>query len=124
VDHYKGVPLTDLTIDAVHWSEERIEHIRTRSLRKGPEDLDVEPEWATEAALDPRRLVRLAAVAADPAAQSLVVIGWSPGVPPAGAILKVWIWSDEPRRSGTWNGGSAAKASGTDRRRYEEQGGG
>lgn len=116
VDEYKGVPLGALRIDEVVWTDERAEHIRSRSQRQ-PGDLNVEPEWATEAALDPERVVRVAG--SDPSTQSLKVIGRSVG---AGAVLlKVWIWSDDPKGSSTWNGGSASMANPADAKRYEEE---
>lgn len=112
---YKGVPLSRLHIEDVLWTEERAEHIRTRSTRTGSAAaFDVEPEWATEAALDPERIVRVAAVD-DPTTQSLKIVGWSPS---AGRLLKVWVWSDAPATSGRWNGGSAALANESDAKRY------
>ena len=56
-DTYDGIPISQLPIDEVDW-EHRGEYIRTRSKRKGPEEFDVEPEWATEAVMDPRAVVR------------------------------------------------------------------
>ena len=119
-DEYKGVPLEELRIDEIVWSEERARHIRTRSMRSGTSEHDLEPEWATEAALDTDRLVALAATAEDPDNQALRVLGYSPNVPPNGAVLKVWLWSDNPTASSSWNGGSAAIAGDSARRRYEE----
>ena len=117
--NYKGVPIDVLQIDAIYWSDERAEHIRTRSKRKESEELNIEPEWATQAALDPHRRVGVPA-SNDPASSSLAVIGFSPDAPPSGQVLKVWIWSDEPASSGTWNGGSATLANYSARRAYEE----
>lgn len=118
---YKGVPMEALRIDEVIWTPERAHHIRTRSQRRAG-DFDVQPEWATEGALDPHRVVRIAGN--EPATESLKVIGRSTAA--AGALgeeqllLKVWIWSDDPEGSSTWNGGSAAKASSSDVAQYEE----
>ena len=111
--HYKEVPLTQLRIEEVHWSDERAQHIRTRSRRKSAAEFDVEPEWATEAVVDPNRLVAVSG--SDLRTQSLKVIGYSHG---ANRILKVWIWCDEPLVSTAWNGGSAVEANDTDKRRY------
>jgi hypothetical protein len=120
---YKGILLANLRIDSIVWSDERAEHIRTRAARKGSSEIDIEPEWATRAALDPDRVVYLAAPSEDPRNQALVVCGFAPDVPPSGAILKVWIWSDDPEGSSTWNGGSAALAGdGAARRYYRERG--
>ncbi|MGH3545046.1 MAG: hypothetical protein ACRDPW_03870 [Mycobacteriales bacterium] len=53
---YDGIPVPLLPIDEVGW-EYRAEYIRTRTVRRSVREFDVEPEWATEAALDPYRLV-------------------------------------------------------------------
>ena len=111
---YKGVGLRELRINAVSWTEERAEHLR-RS-RRNPDERDIECEWATEAALDPSRVV---VVAGAGESASLKVVGWSDG---ALILLKVWIWSDDPTRD-EWNGGSAAPANGTDEKRYREANG-
>lgn len=55
---YDGMPYGELPIDSVDW-EHRADHISQRSSRKRQtQEFDVKPEWATEAALDPDRLVR------------------------------------------------------------------
>ena len=111
---YKGVPLRDLRIEAITWTEDAANHIRSRTTRTGrPGEFDVEPEWATEAALDPRRIVRLARPN-DPTTQSLKVVGYSDS---AMRLLKVWIWSDSPGEP-DWYGGSAAEANESDERLY------
>lgn len=117
--HYKGVPLGDLYIEAVTWTEERAEHIRSRTVRYGSGETNLEPEWATEAALDPDRTVRVAGDKEE--TSSLKVVGYSQSF---NGLLKVWIWSDEPQTSSMWNGGSAAAANDTDIRRYENGAGG
>ena len=50
---YEGRPLDELPVNEVDWSH-RGDHIRTRTKRypDRPEEFDVEPEWATEAALE------------------------------------------------------------------------
>lgn len=115
---YKGVPLHELEIETLHWTEERADHIRTRSIRKGPGETNLESEWATEAALDPYRLVRLASPRSSPSNEALEVIGFSRSVPPNGAVLKVWIWSETPAESPIWNGGSACVADSSEANRY------
>jgi hypothetical protein len=55
---FDGIPVGELPIDEVVWSQERANHIRTRAERKGPAEINIEPLWASEAALDPNRLVR------------------------------------------------------------------
>ena len=57
-EKFDGIPVGELPIDEVVWSEERAKHIRTRTERKGPVEINIEPLWASEAALDPNRLVR------------------------------------------------------------------
>ena len=60
-----GTPVGELPIDEVVWSEERARHIRTRAERKGPAEIDIEPLWAGEAALEAERLAdRIAVIAA------------------------------------------------------------
>lgn len=109
---YFGVPLERLKIESVYWSADRSEHIRTRSVRYGTNELDVEPEWATEAAMDPKRIVAPAGANSD----SLEVIGYSSS---AGELLKVWIYPED-LDEGSWLGASASRANSTDRRNYKE----
>ena len=93
--------LGELPIDEVVWSEERAKHIRTRAGRKGPAEVDIEPLWASEAALDPNRLVRRGT-----GRESVEVLGYSPS---ARRVLLVWIYTTE-RPPGGWQGGSAIAA--------------
>lgn len=109
---YFGIPLERLRIESVHWSPETSDHIKTRSARHGPNEFDVEPEWATEAAMDPKRIVAPAGANSD----SLEVIGFSSS---AGELLKVWIYPED-LEAGNWLGASASKANSTDRRNYKE----
>jgi hypothetical protein len=112
---YRGVPVSGLRIDAIEWTEDRAEHIRTRTKRYGPGQIDVEPEWATEAATDP---VRLAGPAQS--GESLQVVGWSGS---CGRILKVWLFPKD-MEAGEWYGASACEANDTNKRRYNERKGG
>jgi hypothetical protein len=112
---YKGVRLEDLRIERVEWDDEASEHIRTRRARKGPAETDIEPEWATEAALADIRLVAVAP-SDSPDTASLRVVGYSEG---ASALLKVWLWSDDPSGSATWNGASACLANVSDIRKHD-----
>ena len=107
---YKGIPLEELRIESVEWTEDRAEHIRSRSIRKGTAELDVEPEWATEAALDPGRIVGLTT------SESIKVIGYSGAID---RILKIWLFPKD-LEAGDWWGASACEANGTDRRNYKE----
>ncbi|MDP8928577.1 MAG: hypothetical protein M3O70_08400 [Actinomycetota bacterium] len=111
-------PLEDLTIESVDWTH-RAEHIRTRSERYGRSELDVEPEWATEAALEPNRLIDRASE------RSIVVIGLSLSAPPRhpqdeGRLLKVWLVPKD-LDLGDWWGASACEANASDRRQYWEK---
>jgi hypothetical protein len=48
-DAYDGVPYGELRFEEVDWSE-AVEHVRDRRGRSGRAgELDIEPEWATEA---------------------------------------------------------------------------
>jgi hypothetical protein len=111
---YKGVPLESLRINGVEWPPDRAAHIQTREERKERKEHDIEPEWATEAATDPHRMLRLPD-AEKPETQALIVIGYSPS---CDRILRVFIWSDDPESSDVWNGGTAAVAGRSTVRRY------
>jgi hypothetical protein len=76
---FEGILYPELRIDSVDWLH-REQHIRTRSQRGGPHELDIEPAWATEAALDPRRLVGEGS-----SKTSIQVVGWSGSAPGRGA---------------------------------------
>lgn len=110
--------LEDLPIETVDWTH-RAEHIRWRSQRYGPAEFDVEPEWATEAAMDRNRLIDRASD------RSVVVIGWSSSAPPRqpqdeGRVLKVWLVPKDLQH-GDWWGASACEANDSDRRQYQEK---
>jgi hypothetical protein len=97
-----GIPVGELPIDEVVWSEERAKHIRTRTERKGAAEINIEPLWASEAALDPNRLVRRGS-----GRESVEVLGYSPS---ARQVLLVWIYTTEHPPGGVWHGGSAVLA--------------
>ena len=105
---YEGIPLRDLRINEVDWIH-RAEHIQSRSSRT-PGDFDVEPAWATQAALDPFRLMRTTS------GVSVEVVGFSNR---CGRVLKVWIVPKD-MEAGAWWGASACQANRKDRREYEE----
>jgi hypothetical protein len=119
---FEGIRYSQLRIDSVDW-EHTAEHIRTRSTRYGPKEFDVEPEWATEAALDPQRLV-----GSGTSTTSIQVVGLSqaaPGRAPeeVGRVLKVWLVpKDHPPTSGDWWGASACAGNKNDRQAYEKGG--
>ena len=42
-EDFDGIPVGELPIDEVAWSDERAKHIRTRAERKGPAEVNIEP---------------------------------------------------------------------------------
>ncbi len=111
-DRFDGIPLAELAIEEVAWTEERARHIATRRQRKGPKELDIDTEEATEAALDPHRLVGRGS-----GVTSIQVVGRSET---AGRVLVVWLWSETHPPTGRWYGGSAIAAGRRITRTYEE----
>lgn len=114
-ESYDGIPVADLRVDSVAWTPEQAEHIRTRS-RRYPGAFDIEPEWATEAALDPRRRFGL-----DPASKTgegIRVIGRSAS---ASRVLTVILIPEAHPPAGEWFGVTAWVTKGRDLREYETQ---
>jgi hypothetical protein len=116
---FQGVPYDDLPIEAVDW-EHRADHLRDRTMRYGDGEVNLEPEWATEAALDPKRLVGPGS-----SKTSIEVIGFSPSAPAAvtgqsGRVLKVWLVPKGDLQSGEWWGASACVGNGRNQREYWE----
>ena len=112
-DDYEGIPIAELAIDHVDWVY-RAEYIRTRSKRH-PGDFDVEPEWATEAVMDLRALVRR-----DPASrggQGIRLTGLSPS---ANKVLTVILIPKDHPPVHAWWGVNSWAANQRDRREYEE----
>lgn len=115
---YDGVAVPDLRIDSVEWTRGQAGHIRTRSSRYAGA-FDIEPEWATEAALDPARRFCL-----DPGSKTgegIRVVGRSEM---AGRVLTVILIPEEHPPAGAWLGVTAWVARGRDLRDYEMQGAG
>lgn len=111
---YDGVDLADLPIHDVIWTPERIAHIRSRTTRYGPDDIDIEPEWASEAAVDGWALR-----APDPTSrtgESLRVIGYSSLLR---RTLMVVVIPDEHPPTGLWWGLTARPANRAEREGYE-----
>ncbi|MGH8981357.1 MAG: hypothetical protein ACRDWE_10115 [Acidimicrobiales bacterium] len=104
---FMGVPLETLRIESVTWEDEAVEHMRARRREQGVRCPD--PEEATEAALEPNRVVRVAA-----GGRSLKVVGYSAM---AGTLVKVWLWPKD-FAEGDWYGGSAVDANPSDKRAY------
>jgi hypothetical protein len=101
-EDFDGIAVGELSIDEVVWSDDRAKHIRTRIERKGPAEINIEPLWASEAALDPNRMVRRGS-----GGESVEVLGYSPS---ARRVLLVWIYTTEHPPDGMWHGGSAIVA--------------
>ena len=109
---YRGYRLGDLEVTEIGWPGWCAEHIRTRRFRyaDNPEEIDIEPEWATEAALDPFRRLSLTQE------NDLRVTGWTTHAPSAswsqrpGRILRV-ILKPIDMAEGHWSGFTAAPAS-------------
>ena len=118
---YDGVPYADLVFTEVDWSE-TTEHIRTRSSRTNRlDEFDVEPEWASEALLDPDRLV---GSGGSTSGLSVKVLGWSESAPAykgagLGRVLKVLVVPKDHPPTYRWWGATAMDANDKDRRRYE-----
>jgi hypothetical protein len=81
-----------------------------------PGALDVEPEWATEAALAPRARIGL-----DPSSKTgegIRVTGWSAG---AGRVLTVILLPAGHPPTGAWLGATSWMTKGRDLRDYREE---
>lgn len=113
---YDGIPYGDLSFERIDWSH-RGEYIRTRSLRKGGDEFDVEPEWATEAVLDDPDAVAVPTPGSRSGA-TVTVLGYSPG---AGRILAVTLLAKDEPAADDWWGVNAWAASKSAQRRYEEE---
>jgi hypothetical protein len=111
---YDGIPYWRLPIDSVDWRL-RAEHIRRRSHRSGRlGELDVEPEWATEAAMDRSRLVGDSGSASG---LSIQVVGHSPS---AGRVVTVILVPRHRPPAGEWWGATAWTAGERQRRAYRD----
>lgn len=106
---FLGVPVAALRIDGVQWTPGAIDHMRQR--RAEQRAWCPEPEWVTEAVLDPNRIVRVAS-----ADVSLKVVGYSTS---ATRHIKAWIWPWD-FEAGLWLIGSATAANSSDIKRYKE----
>ncbi len=118
-DGYDGIPYVELPIDAIEWEPDDAEHIRTRVARKGqPREVDIEPEWATEAALDRQRV---AADSGSKTGESIAVTGFSSS---ARMVLTVLLVPKEHPPRGDWWGATAWVANTKEERNYRKSGGG
>ena len=111
---YDGVPYRRLPIDAVDWRH-RGELLRRRSVLAGRAgELDVEPEWATEAALDRGRLVGDGGGASG---LGVRVVGRSVS---SGLLLTVVLVPKRRPPTGEWWGATAWVADEAQRRAYRD----
>jgi hypothetical protein len=111
---FDGIAYMDLEIEAVDW-EHRAEHIRRRSERKGHgEEPNIEPEWATEAAMDPNRLV---GDSGSESGSSVRVVGYSQA---ARMTLTVLLVPKTSPAGADWWGASAWAADPSDCQAYDE----
>ena len=108
-DYFQGIRLDELAIDSVEWLPEAVAHMRARRAEQGA--YCPEPEEATEAALEPGRIVRVARPDA-----SIKVIGRADST---NKLLKVWLQPIDVIE-GDWYGQSACEANSSDFNRYKE----
>jgi hypothetical protein len=114
-DAYDCIPYEELSIETVDW-QHRADYIRQQSLRKKQaNEFDVEPEWATETALDPRGLV---GDGGSDSGETVKVVGYSSG---AGRVLTVLLMPKDRPPDGDWWGVNAWSANSTDERKYRRR---
>ncbi|MEO7195088.1 MAG: hypothetical protein ABIZ05_09730 [Pseudonocardiaceae bacterium] len=104
VDGYDGIPYDELPIDAVEVRPEQEEHLARRRRTGAPHEVDIEPSWVVEVALDPRALVD---DGRSRTGLSFRVIGLAPSCPavdgdPRGAVLVVYLVPATAPRDGHW----------------------
>ena len=115
---YKGIPIGEVRIDRIRWTDSAAEHIRTRRERKGsPSEIDLEPEWATEAALDTNESWHVQEANRLKSLAGQVSLNQDQNT--LGLLIKVWL-IPEDLSEGAWFGASACAANRGDRRAYEE----
>jgi hypothetical protein len=104
------VETTTLMRVKVRWTQERVEHIGTRSDRY-PDAIDIEVEWTDEAVADPRVMFR----GPDPKSHTgaIRIVGYSPAAGFVVTVIAVRI-DDE-----LW-GVTAWKTTSAERRSYQE----
>lgn len=108
-----GIPVEELRIDLIDWSH-RGEYIRTRRRRRR-DDTDIQPEWATEAAVADAN--RLLSTRGSRSGRSIRVVGWSPSA----RLLLTVILVPKDLNEGEWWGTNAWLADERDGRGYHEQ---
>jgi hypothetical protein len=113
-DIYDGIPVADLRVDSIEWTSAQADHIRHRSARYAGAR-DVEPEWATEAALDAQ--ARIGLDRASKTGETIRVTGWSAG---ADRVLTTILLPAAHPPAGSWLGVTCWAATGRDLRDYWE----
>lgn len=103
-DGYDGIPYDELPIDAVEVRPEQEKHLARRQRTGAHHEVDVEPSWAVEAALDPRALVD---DGRSRTGLSIRVVGLAPSCPavdgdPRGAVLVVYLVPAAAQLDGNW----------------------
>jgi hypothetical protein len=98
---YDGIAIPDLRVDSVTWTAGQAEHVRTRSSRY-PGAVNLEPEWATEAVMDPRR--RFGLSPASKTGEGIRVVGWSATA--AQVLTVILIPEEHPPTGGLARGDS------------------
>ncbi|MGH3719229.1 MAG: hypothetical protein ACRDRI_10420 [Pseudonocardiaceae bacterium] len=103
-DGYDGIPYGELPIDAVEVRPEQEEHLARRRRTGVPHEVDIEPSWVVEAALDPRALVD---DGRSRTGLSIRLIGLAPSCPAVdgdsrGAVLVVYLVPAAAPRDGHW----------------------
>lgn len=109
-DGYDSIPYDELPIEAVEVRPDQEQHLARQQRTGASHEVDIEPSWAVEAALDPMALVddgrsrtglsiRVIGLAAscpapdgDPRGAVLVVYLVPAAVPPDGSWLVVTAW--------------------------------
>ena len=122
-DGYDGIPYEQLPIDAVEVRPEQEEHLARRRRTGARHEVDIEPSWAVEVALDPRALVD---DGRSRTGLSIRVIGLAPSCPamdgdPRGAVIVVYLVPAARPPNGHWLVVTAWLAGRQQRRIYWEE---
>lgn len=108
---YRGVPLSQIVIASVRWSEAQAEHLQTRTIRYARTETNLRVEWVYEAIFDADRQLFIPNVGT-----SLGLLGLSISVR---RVLKVWLQPVDMSR-GEWDGMSAAKVNKAQENHYRK----
>lgn len=121
-DGYDGIPYGELPIDAVEVRPDQEQHLARKQRTGMSHEVDIEPSWAVEAALDPRALVD---DGRSRTGLSIRVIGLASSCPldgdPRGAVLVVYLVPAAVPPDGHWLVVTAWPAGRQQRRIYWEE---